>query len=305
MFLAAGLAMLVATGPGVALLGTFGSLVALSVASGGPAGVLMLRSPEPRTRAGSSCIAAMALIITLPLLTAMSAGSSWLASRPWKRMALEEGIWLTRSVWAVKGDIVRLTEPPVADALSDSLAMELLRDDPVITWTALPRAARVALVGEIPPTVLESACGTELVRDQLRVDPTASSWTPPWSRSGVEAGGAGREPAHRFLRRTHCRYDLLLIAGGDLPADVRHGPPWRDLIEWSVARTTTDGVVVLLVPMTGCSRAALEMDLDRLSRGSSVEFVGQSAMIATEPHLVIAFGRGNGWRRRWQTWTGS
>ena len=76
-----------------------------------------------------------------------------------------------------------------------------------------------------------------------------------------------------------------------------------DLVERALARATADGVVVVLAPAGGCSRSELRRDLERLGRGMGIEFVWQTVALASEPTLVLAFGRGAAWRERWRSWS--
>ena len=303
--LASALTVLVTCSAVVPRLGTLATLAFTSVASGLIALGLSVGSAESWRRSRAALLAGVVGTVGLPTVTLSIAESSWLASRPWKRLSLEEGGWLTRSVWAVRGEIVRITEPPVEDALAEAVSQMTSSNEPLIEWHRLPPCARVAILGEVPATLLDGARAAGRHWDHARIDPTAPRPDPRWSGPTASVGAGVSEAAHRLLRRTHRRYDLAVIAASDLPADVRHGPACTDLIERALARATPDGVVVLLAPAGECSRVALLQDLRRLERVAHVEFAWQMSSLASESMLVLSFGRGEAWRKRWESWSGA
>lgn len=232
--------------PLVRSVGTYAGLVAVSLVLVGVGGALIIHEPTyprktRRRRLGVILVAIVFMSLALP-----RAGNGWLVTRPWKRLCLEENAWLTKSVWAVQGDIRSFAEPVGHDLEPAASLFAPARGGfhDIVDWTALPGSPRVALVGAGAQPLANEIVAVGLRCDQLLYEPNM----PPSAR--VE-----REPATRFLRRTRRCYDMIVIGATEIPPAAWTTASHAAMFQRALDCLRVDGVVILMMPIRHVPRS--------------------------------------------------
>ena len=303
MLAGAGVVAFVLT-PLVLAVGTYAALVAVSLGLVGVGGALIIHEPTYLRKTRRLRLAAVFGSIALMSLALPYAGGEWLVTRPWKRLCLEENAWLTKSIWAVKGDIRTVSEPagrhlePVALPFAPvSGGVRRLVD-----WGAVPGSPRVALLGTGVQPVARAIAAGGLCYDRLLFDPSMLVRARPGSARRCYAVGIGREPATRFLRRTAQRYDAIVIGMGDLPRAAWTPSRRAALLERALNCLRMDGLVLLVVPIGQMPQSELLSCLEALRMVGCTDFTWSSTSCGSQVTLWLAFGKSAQWRSRWRNW---
>jgi len=301
MLAAAGATVFVLT-PLVVGVGTYAALVAVSLGLVGTGGVLIIHEPAyllntRRLRLGIVFASVAFMSLALP-----HAGVGWLATRPWKRLRLEENAWLTRSIWAVNGDIRRFSEPaghpvqPIAPSLTSAG-----RDvHGMVEWRTPFNTLQVALLGAGLQPLAKEIAAARLPCDHLLFDPSVPPGAYPYRATHHDPVPLMREPATRFLRRTARRYDAIVIGVADLPCSAWRPSMRAALLERALDHLRIDGVVLMVVPATQTPRADLLDILAALQKSCCSDFTWTSTSRGTQVTLWLAFGKSAQWRDRWR-----
>jgi hypothetical protein len=269
-------------------IGTHAALVTASLIMLGVGGALIIHEVAPSSRQRTVRLGGVFAAVALSSLLLPRTAAEWLSSRPWKRLALSEGAWMTRSIWAVRGEIHRIAEPPSSDPLIETLNADLLEIEagPPVNWERVPRSARVAVVGESIFADSGDLIADLTQGDLLGFDPGVRSLSDGPSGPRDRAAQVHEEAAARFLRRTHRRYDLVMVNLADLPRRMRSGRCGAKLVRDAVRHLT--GITAWL---------------QRGAFGAESDCAWSASTFASEPCLVLASGRGTGWRDRWNRWS--
>ena len=303
MMLAAAAVVIFLLTPLVPAFGTYAGQVAVSLVLVGVGGALIIHEPTylrntRRLRLGMVFGSIVLMSLGLP-----HAQAEWLATRPWKRLRLEENAWLTRSVWAVRGDIRSLAEPSGCNWQTDAFPFAPAPEPTHMSadWQAAPGSLRAALLGTPPQPRFHGIAAAAQRCDHRLFDPSSWPQTPQYASTRRNAVQPGRESATRFLRRTPRRYDVMVIAMGDLPSTA-WAPALRfALLERALDRLRIDGVLILAVPVAQRSRLELLTSLQALRIADHPGLTWSTTAQGPEVTLWLAFGKDSQWRERWRS----
>ncbi|MCK4660283.1 MAG: hypothetical protein KAV82_12240 [Phycisphaerae bacterium] len=285
--------------------GTYAGLAAVSLVAAGVGGVLIVYDPaglrrDRRLRLGVLLGSVAFICLVLP-----HAGVDWLMTRSWKRVCLEEHAWLTKSTWAVRGDIRSFAEPANDGPESGALPLEFGSHETVSLpdGEVFAGSLRVALLGT-PPQALPRVFSLSGARcDCLLFDPSVLSGIPTGPARCLAGAPPKQEPAARFMRRTPWCYDVIVIALGDLPASTWACSMRAGLLDPALSRLHGDGMVLMAMPIRQTRRAELAECLTAIQAAGCDDVARFSTMRGSEATLWLAFGKSPQWRECWGRFT--
>ena len=288
--------------PLVRAVGTYAALVAVSLVLLGWGGALMIHGTTDPPRVRRLRIAAVFGAVTAMIVILPYAGRSWLATRPWKRLAFTEHAWCTQSIWAANGELWRVAEPsdrapPVAaGGLAATPEDQRVRE----AWRNARRSLQVAVLGNIPPSLDEGIAAAELKCAHVLFDPTAHGNGTGSGAFPDDGSTFSAEPATRFLRRTATRYDAIIIGMGDR-SPTSWAPTWRAaVILRALDRLQVDGLILLVLPLAQMSAGDLRGCLAGLPSNTKSDFNWAVTEQGSDLTFWLAFGKNGQWRERWR-----
>ncbi|MCP4591187.1 MAG: hypothetical protein GY842_10605 [bacterium] len=290
--------------PLVVAVGTYAALVAASLVLVGVGGSLIVHEPTPLRQTRRLRLGVVFASVALMSLVLPQVGRAWLATRPWERLRLHEHAWLTRSVWAVRGDLRTLPEPAgsMTDSVPDHPIEPPLNPTEIPNWAALPTSARVAVLGTQPH--IPMTLGVRRHREDRLFDPSVLTGHAAGRPDRAGMTGIVDEPATRFLRRAPRRYDLMVIEAEGIPLAEWDTSMRTAVIGRVLDRLRVDGAVLMSIQPTSPQAAELIDYVSDAGRSRCHGLVWGWSTHRSRTTLWLAFGRSAQWRTRWLEFLG-